>query len=245
MDKNIAIIILAAGRGDRFNYILPKQFFKFKNKPVLYYSVQAFLKFLKNKSGRVLIVAPKKHLSRMHKLIKHYFPLDMHRIDVTPGGPERVNSYFNGIDYVFKNYKNIDVVAVHDGVRPLITPLDINEQYIHFLKKNMDICFIEKPLQESVFYREKKVFKCINQDRLVSSQTPFFYKVNILKYFLPKYKSMMKNNLALHPHFHILELLPKKTNNIIIDSFDMVNPNTKLTTPDDIFTIKRLIGKRA
>ena len=53
-------VIVAGGTGSRMNSTVPKQFLLLKNKPVLYYTIHAFLNALPE--CKVIVVLPEEHL---------------------------------------------------------------------------------------------------------------------------------------------------------------------------------------
>ena len=113
---NFAVIIVAGGVGKRFGSKEPKQFLLLNKKKMFEWSIIAFKKVKTCK--QIILVVPEYKLKEIQKYKKIY------EIDIVSGGKERYNSVQNGLKYV-KN--NIDIVAIHDAARPLITENIINE----------------------------------------------------------------------------------------------------------------------
>jgi 2-C-methyl-D-erythritol 4-phosphate cytidylyltransferase len=242
--RHLAIIILAGGSGTRFNQTLPKQFLKITNRPVLYYPIKAFLEFLPKNSGKIITVAPKEYIIKTQKIMRDYFKSDLNRIDVITGGKNRIFSQFNAIDHIRINYTEIDTVIVHDAVRPLITVRDIRNLYRYFLKMKFDICFIAKSIHESLFHQKNDKLTCMNRTEFVISQTPFIYKLSILEKILEQYNLLYENRKELHLDFHMLEFLPKRSKGVKVGAIKIANPNTKLTTREDVAFIRKAIQKQ-
>ncbi len=110
--KEIAIIV-AGGSGTRFGGQVPKQFLSLCGEPVLMHTVRAFA----GPHRRLVVVLPEAHIAWWQDLCRdHKFGLP-HR--VVAGGASRWESVRNGLTAVASEVETGDVIAVHDGVRPL------------------------------------------------------------------------------------------------------------------------------
>ena len=110
--KEIAIIV-AGGSGTRFGGQVPKQFLSLCGEPVLMHTVRAFA----GPHRRLVVVLPEAHIAWWQDLCRdHKFDLP-HR--VVAGGASRWESVRNGLTAVASEVEDGDVIAVHDGVRPL------------------------------------------------------------------------------------------------------------------------------
>ena len=110
--KKIALIV-AGGTGSRMNKELPKQFLLLKNKPVLYYTLKAFLEAYDDLE--IILVLPGEHIGKGQEIIDGYF--DHSRLRICAGGRTRFHSVQNGLALIHEE----SIVFVHDGVRCLIT----------------------------------------------------------------------------------------------------------------------------
>src|SRR5436190_1593211 len=106
-------IIVAGGIGTRMGGNLPKQFMLLKGKPVLYYSVDAFLKAYEDM--QVILVVPAEYMNIGQEIVNGYF--DKNRIQVTVGGDTRFQSVKNGLTLI----EDESIIFVHDAVRCLVT----------------------------------------------------------------------------------------------------------------------------
>lgn len=106
-------IIVAGGSGIRMNSSTPKQFLLLKNLPVLMYSFNAFLRF--DASIRILLALPECLFSEWMELQKVHGMTIPH--ELIPGGDTRFHSVLNCL----KHLNGEGLVAIHDGVRPLIS----------------------------------------------------------------------------------------------------------------------------
>ncbi|MFO7607452.1 MAG: 2-C-methyl-D-erythritol 4-phosphate cytidylyltransferase [Desulfurivibrionaceae bacterium] len=110
-----AAIIPAGGAGLRMGLDLPKQYLELAGLPILVHTVRALQRSPRIKT--IIIVAPGEHLARTRELVRRY---GLTRVEqVVAGGLTRQDSVAAGLRCL---PAGIDLVAVHDGVRPLIDP---------------------------------------------------------------------------------------------------------------------------
>jgi 2-C-methyl-D-erythritol 4-phosphate cytidylyltransferase len=109
--KKFAIIV-AGGSGTRMNSIVPKQFMMLKDKPLLYYTLDVFLKSYADMN--IILVLPEEHVAIGQEIIDAYFNYD--RIRICVGGRTRFHSVQNGLAMV----DDEGIVLVHDAVRCML-----------------------------------------------------------------------------------------------------------------------------
>ena len=110
--KKVALIV-AAGNGSRMNSDIPKQFLLLKNKPVLYYSIKAFLDAYDD--VEIILVLPEEHIAKGQEIIDGYF--DSSKFKITAGGRTRFHSVQKGLSLI----DDEAMIFVHDGVRCFVT----------------------------------------------------------------------------------------------------------------------------
>lgn len=111
--KKFAVIV-AGGSGLRMGTQVPKQFLPLRDKPVLWYTLTAFLEAFDDLT--IILVLPESHIQTGHEILRSTFDPD--RIWMTTGGETRFHSVKNGLDHIHQH----SIVFVHDGVRCLLTP---------------------------------------------------------------------------------------------------------------------------
>ena len=114
-------VIVAGGIGSRMKANLPKQFLLLNGKPVLYYTLQTFLKSYPDL--QIILVLPEEHIAAGQEIIDAFFDYD--RITITVGGRTRFHSVQNGLQLVTEE----SIVFVHDGVRCLLSTELIQRWY--------------------------------------------------------------------------------------------------------------------
>lgn len=124
--KKIAVIV-AGGSGKRMGNVVPKQFLLLKNKPVLWYTIDTFLRAYADME--VIVVLPGEHIEK-GKQIAGMFPAER-IMTITEGGDTRFSSVKKGLQLIHSEA----VVFVHDGVRCLISVPLIQRCYNQALEK--------------------------------------------------------------------------------------------------------------
>lgn len=110
MVRALGVVIAAAGRGTRMNLPVNKQYIKLAGKPVIMYSLELFTRL--EKVTRIVVVAHPEEVGYCRSLV----PADR-RITIVPGGKERQDSVYAGLRQLDSD---TELVAVHDGARPLL-----------------------------------------------------------------------------------------------------------------------------
>jgi 2-C-methyl-D-erythritol 4-phosphate cytidylyltransferase len=106
-------IIVAGGSGKRMGAAMPKQFLLLKGKPLLMWTIEAFHSF--DAAMQLIVVLPQDHHATWKELCsEHQFTIPH---TLVSGGAERFHSALEGL----KAVAHEGLVAVHDGVRPLVS----------------------------------------------------------------------------------------------------------------------------
>jgi 2-C-methyl-D-erythritol 4-phosphate cytidylyltransferase len=106
-------IIVAGGSGQRMRSSLPKQFLLLDGRPLLMHTIERFSSF--DPSVEIIVVLPAEHRPLWQNLAEEY-SFDI-RHEVIDGGEERFHSVKAGLAKVMEE----SLVAIHDGVRPLVS----------------------------------------------------------------------------------------------------------------------------
>lgn len=113
MKRSIYLIVVAGGQGTRMGLSVPKQFLDLDGKAVLHRTIEQFL--AADPSIKVVTVLPKEHIGTWKNYcMEHGFSLPQ---IIVEGGITRFHSVSNALEKVPAGA----VVAVHDGVRPLLS----------------------------------------------------------------------------------------------------------------------------
>jgi 2-C-methyl-D-erythritol 4-phosphate cytidylyltransferase len=165
------VLITAAGAGVRMNSPLPKQFMELQGKPVLFHTISRFIQF--SLGIKIILVLPQQQIAYWNELCDTYrfrVPLS-----VVAGGPTRFHSVKNGLTKV----PNDAIVAIHDGVRPLVSMETIKQAFHYASLFGNAIPAIG--VSESVRVMERSVSKIIDRNSLRIIQTPQCFKASLIK----------------------------------------------------------------
>ncbi|MCY4418736.1 MAG: 2-C-methyl-D-erythritol 4-phosphate cytidylyltransferase [Cytophagales bacterium] len=165
-------LIVASGIGHRFGTEIPKQFLPLCGKPVLMHSMEAFFKFQKN--IQLIVIVPENRISFWNNLChQHHFFLP-HK--VVGGGNTRFHSVLHGLERLRSEQ---GIVAIHDGVRPLVSTRILQEGYTQAAAKHSAVPVL--PLSHSLrkWISQKKTTSC-PREKYCISQTPQFFDLGRL-----------------------------------------------------------------
>jgi 2-C-methyl-D-erythritol 4-phosphate cytidylyltransferase len=109
-----ALIVVAAGGGQRLGQGIDKPYIELEGRPLVWHCLKS-LDVPALFHQRIVVVAPATE-NRFREEILKRFPLD-HPVRLIPGGETRQDSVHEGLKAVSDD---IDLVAIHDGARPLI-----------------------------------------------------------------------------------------------------------------------------
>ena len=164
------VIIVAGGKGLRMGGDLPKQFIPLHGKPVLMHTIEVFYKW--DSSACLVLVIPEEHESYWKMLCKELNFTVPHR--VVYGGETRFHSVRNGL----REVKGDGLVAVHDGVRPFVSPEVISSCFTAAEAFGAAIPVI--PMIESVREIIGEESYPFDRNRLCIVQTPQVFRASIL-----------------------------------------------------------------
>jgi 2-C-methyl-D-erythritol 4-phosphate cytidylyltransferase len=220
---NQYVIIVAGGSGQRMQSVVPKQFLELAGKPILFHTLNKFVQY--NPEIDITIVLPEYHINTWQELIKtHNYPL---KHTIVSGGEIRFNSVKNGLNAI----PNEGLVAIHDGVRPLVSLETIRKCFLDAeLYGNAIPCI---PIYETV--RRVNDNKSVLEDRsaLRLIQTPQVFKINLLKQaYEQPYKFQFTDDAS------VLEDMGEQ-----IHLVEGNRENIKITDPLDLVLAQTLINK--
>lgn len=220
--KKIALIV-AAGNGSRMNLETPKQFLLLKKKPVLYYTIEAFLKAYDD--IEIILVLPEEHIARGQEIVDGYF--DNSKFYFCAGGRTRFHSVQNGLALIADEEERI--IFVHDGVRCLLTSELITRCYESAMEFGTAIPAIT--CKDSVRMVEGNENKILSRDKIKLIQTPqTFHSKILLPAFNIDYKDQFTDEATVVEAFGLkVHLVEGEQNNI------------KITTPVDLYVAEKLL----
>jgi len=164
------VIIVAGGKGSRMKSEIPKQFLIINGLPILIHTINVFYNY--NKQIEIILVLPENQINEWKKLCNKYLFKVKHNIIV--GGKTRFHSVQNALKLI----NNDVLVAVHDGVRPLVCKNTIERCFKMAAEKGNAIPVI--PIDESIRKIKNDINFPVNRNEFVKIQTPEVFISNIL-----------------------------------------------------------------
>ena len=168
--KNYALIV-AGGSGQRMAHTVPKQFLLLHNKPILLYTVEKFYKT--NLFDKIILVLPRSYKAHWEQIVKDYSC--NFNSTLVDGGISRYESVKNGL----KEVDNDGYVAIHDGVRPLVSELLISKCMNALLQNTSAVPAI--PLIDSIRKVNNSVNETADRNNFRIIQTPQCFHSGLLK----------------------------------------------------------------
>ena len=121
MERKKFVIVMAAGSGTRMGGPLPKQFLELEGKAILQHTIEVFRQACPDISV-VVVLSPDYIGYWKDYCIRHNFICPQ---VLVPGGITRFHSVRNALDRIPDGV----LVAVHDGVRPLVTSSLVRQMF--------------------------------------------------------------------------------------------------------------------
>lgn len=231
MERKKFVIIMAAGSGTRMGADMPKQFLEIDGKAILQKTIEVFLEACPGIT--VITVLPQDHIGYWRK-----YCLDRNFICpqiLVQGGITRFHSVRNALDRV----PDGAVVAVHDGVRPLVSP-----ELVRNMFKEAEVLPSVIPVVPCVDTMKVLEMKdgrlsavpgaFVDRSLLYGAQTPQIFHSEVIK---DAYS--MAYDTAFTDDASVLERYGKSLSFVIGERL-----NIKITTRDDLILARAVISLR-
>ena len=204
-------LIVAGGKGERMNADIPKQFLLLNGTPILMHTLKQFSHFEK-----IVLVLPHSQFDYWRELCSNYNFTQKHTL--VAGGTTRFYSVKNGLEKIEEN----SVIAIHDGVRPLISKKLI-DSLITKTKNGVGVIPIV-PVKDSI--RKVKGENSVHLDRsnLYKVQTPqCFLSTDIKEAYTQEFSDTFTDDAS------VFEANGGKINTLLGEE-----KNLKITTKEDL-----------
>ena len=220
MAKKYAAVVLAAGSGKRMNTKVHKQYLIIQDKPVLYYSLNAFEQ---SSVDEIILVVGKGEVEYCQKEIVEKYSFSK-VTKIVEGGKERYHSVFEGL----KQIKDADYVLIHDGARPFVDrkiirrTMDAVEEY--------QACVVGMPVKDTIKIADEREYvkKTPERKNVWMVQTPQAFSYPLI---YSAYEEMLKKeDSAITDDTMVLERIKGIKAKLIEGSYR----NIKITTPEDL-----------
>lgn len=216
------VLIVAGGTGKRMGTATPKQFLLLAGKPLLMHTISSLYRL--TGESPVTIVLPEEHVKSWEALVHQYSYAVPHSI--VAGGEERFHSVKNGLDTL----PDEGFVAIHDGVRPFVSPDTIDRLFREAEKSGAAIPVIAPP--ESVRMVTIRGTLPVNREAIRLVQTPQVFRLGSIK---------NAYSLGYNPLFTDDATVAEQSG-MVVSIVDGNRENIKITTPADMMYAEAVIS---
>jgi 2-C-methyl-D-erythritol 4-phosphate cytidylyltransferase len=214
-------LIVAGGKGTRIKSKIPKQFLELNGLPILMHTINAFYRY--DATITVIVVLPEDDFETWEHLCeKHNFSKP---IILQKGGDTRFQSVKNGLSQI----NDSGLVAIHDGVRPLVSEDIISASFRLAAVHQSAVAAVR--LKESIRMTDQDNTKAMDRSRFRLIQTPQTFQVDLIK---SAYQT--KDD----PNFTDDASVAEKAGHVI-SLFEGSYENIKITTPEDLIVAEALM----
>jgi 2-C-methyl-D-erythritol 4-phosphate cytidylyltransferase/2-C-methyl-D-erythritol 2,4-cyclodiphosphate synthase len=218
---HVSAIIAAGGIGTRFGGERPKQFLTLSGRPMLQYSVEAFVRSsciddLVVALPRDLVAAPPDYLRASAK-----------PIEIVEGGKRRQDSVGNAFARVGQR---ADIVVIHDAARPLVSGALIRRTVEAAIEAGAAIAAMRASDTVKRGDASGLVAETLRREEIYLAQTPQAFRVQVLRDALARREDATDEATLAERAGHKVRLVESDAMNL------------KITTPDDLAIAERLLA---
>lgn len=185
-EKRFALIIPAAGSGSRLGNSIPKPYLEIAGAAILEHTLNRFSQF--SNLQEVIVATSAGYKDQTFEILNRVFPEII--TQVAKGGTERQDSIRNALD---KISADVDLVAVHDAVRPFISPEVISECLERAAADGGAIVGVHAKDTIKISNRKGRIVSTPDRSNLWQAQTPQIFQIDIIR---KAYRNAAEKNLS-------------------------------------------------
>ncbi len=214
-------LIVAGGKGTRIKSEVSKQFIELNGKPIILHTIEAFLKYSSDLS--IILVLPKEDF-KTWEVICEKFNFNK-TIILQKGGDTRFQSVKNGLDKI----DGEGLVAIHDGVRPLVSADLIGASFRLAAVHGSAVAAVR--LKESIRMTDQDNTKAVDRSKFRIIQTPQTFELQLIKkaYQIKEDQNLTDDASVAEKSGHVISL------------FEGSYENIKITTAEDLIVAEALM----
>jgi 2-C-methyl-D-erythritol 4-phosphate cytidylyltransferase len=167
---NVAIVV-AAGKGTRLGGNRPKQFLELDGIPIVIRTLRQFERC--RQIDDIVVVLPAAEIDSFFSGAKEF---EWKSLRVVAGGPTRAQSVQRGLAAI----DEAELVAVHDGVRPFVTPEEIDR--LVAAASFTGAAILVAPVADTIKeVKRNRIIRTVPRSDLRRALTPQCFRLDILK----------------------------------------------------------------
>lgn len=217
-------LIVAGGKGTRIGGEIPKQFLELNGTPILVHTINAFRRY--SATIRIVLVLPETELDAWSVLSRKHHVDSLYAVQT--GGETRFQSVKRGLEKIGGD----GLVAIHDGVRPLVSEEIIAASFRLAAVHGSAVAAVR--LKESIRVTDKDGTHALDRSMCRLVQTPQTFKVSLIRnaYAIP-------DEPALTDDASVAE-----KSGLRISLFEGSYQNIKITTPEDLVVAEAMLNSK-
>ena len=225
--SSAAAIIPAAGSGSRMGLDHPKQYHLLAGVPILVHTVRQFVSA--PCIDEIVVVVPVDRVDSTSMLLEEY-ELTGEALQVIAGGRRRQDSVKAGLDTLGKD---VDIVLVHDGARPLLSQDLITRCCDAVFHHGAAIAAV--PVKDTLKKSDadQRIVHTVDRENLWQAQTPQAARLSLL---LAAYEAAGDRDVT--DEASLLELAGTPV--YLVEGSET---NIKITRPDDLVIAEKIMQK--
>ncbi len=218
-----AALIVAAGQSTRFGGEIPKQFVTVCGRPLLSWTISRFEEAAN--IDRIVVVVSADYLMFTGDNVVDPFHFEK-VYKIVSGGETRQESVLLGLQAL---PGNTELVAIHDGARPLVLPTDID--CVVDSAREHEAAMLAVPVTDTVKRVEDAVVVAtLDRRKLYLAQTPQVFRYETILSAHQEHQTSVTDDASL-----------VEMRGIGVHVVTPASPNMKVTTPDDLLMVEVLL----
>ncbi len=233
-------IVLAAGSGKRMNSAVAKQYLMLKDKPVIWYALQAFEQ--STVIDRVILVVGAGEIeSCKENIVKEYGFTKV--VTVIEGGAERYLSVWEALKWLKEQVpaEENEYIFIHDGARPFVNEKIIADTFE--AAKEYGACVAAMPVKDTIKIADEDGFakETPNRKMVWAVQTPQVFKGSMITEaygeLVRRLDELKEKGIEITDDAMVVETITGKKVKLVQASYE----NIKITTSEDMKIAESLI----
>jgi len=226
---NVAIVV-GAGKGTRLGGDRPKQFLELGGAPIIVHALKQFERC--REISEVIIVLPAEDTAGFQSVIQEH---GLRKVSqVISGGATRAQSVRRGLHAI----SSADIVAVHDGVRPFVTPDEI-DRVVGAAKQSGAAILTTQVADTIKRITDSRIVETLPRAHLRRALTPQCFRFEILKEAYQSLDDLEAQGIEITDDSLLVERL-----SVAIQAVEGGTKNIKITTAEDLAWAEKLVSGR-
>jgi 2-C-methyl-D-erythritol 4-phosphate cytidylyltransferase len=225
---NVAIVV-AAGKGTRIGGNRPKQFLELGGIPIIIHTLRRFEQC--DAINEVIVVLPADATAGFVSLAERF---GLRKVSqAIAGGATRAQSVLRGLNAI----SSAEIVAIHDGVRPFVTPEEI-EGVLNAARAS-GAAVLVSPVSDTIKeIADGSIARTLPRANLRRALTPQCFRFDVLKQAYDQLDEFEAEGIDVTDDSLLVERLGLK-----IAAVEGSASNIKITGPEDIVLAKGILNQ--